>query len=81
VDRFRTSPTSRFGVRNFDRHSSRGRFRFDRQLIASLRGEARRAPTVCKIYHRGDFYFAIAGLEHDAGRGFYVKDLVANAVN
>jgi hypothetical protein len=38
------------------------------------------ASTVCKIYRSDDVYFAIAGLEHDSGRGFYPKDLVAAGV-
>jgi hypothetical protein len=32
---------------------------------------------VCKIYRTGALYFAVAGIDHDSGRGFYVKDLVA----
>jgi hypothetical protein len=38
------------------------------------------APAVCKIYRSGDLYFAIGGIEHDGARAFYVKDLVADAV-
>lgn len=33
--------------------------------------------TVCKIYQTGRLYFAIAGLEHDAQRGFYPKNIIA----
>lgn len=37
-------------------------------------------PTVCKIYNNGRLYFAAAGLDHDARRNFYVKDIVARSL-
>ena len=36
-------------------------------------------PTVCKIYNDGQLYFAVAGLDHDARRNFYVKNIVAQS--
>jgi hypothetical protein len=35
--------------------------------------------TVCKIFPIHSGFLAIAGLEHDSGRGFYSKELVDNA--
>ncbi|MFZ0639106.1 MAG: hypothetical protein WA020_02985 [Candidatus Acidiferrales bacterium] len=37
-------------------------------------------PTVCKIYNNRQFYFAAAGLDHDARRNFYVKNIVAQSL-
>ncbi|MGH9864226.1 MAG: hypothetical protein ACRD4H_02305 [Candidatus Acidiferrales bacterium] len=34
-------------------------------------------PTVCKIYNSGTLYFAVAGLDHDTHRNFYVNAIVA----
>ena len=35
-------------------------------------------PSVCKIYNSGSLYFAIAGLDHDTRRNFYVNAIVAS---
>lgn len=37
-------------------------------------------PTVCKIYNNGQLYFAVAGLDHDAHRNFYVRTIVAQSL-
>lgn len=38
-------------------------------------------PTVCKIYNTGQLYFAVAGLDHDARRNFYVRKIVAQSLS
>jgi hypothetical protein len=38
-------------------------------------------PTVCKIYNNGQLYFAVAGLDHDARRNFYVRTIVAQSLS
>jgi hypothetical protein len=38
-------------------------------------------PTVCKIYNNSQLYFAVAGLDHDARRNFYLKNIVAQSLS